>query len=82
MQPLDEIGEILRDGGFEGDGFFGAGVEEGDLPGMEELAANPGGGGEAGIATVGGVTDDGVAGVSGVDADLVGASGVEVEFKE
>ena len=65
--------------GFEGGLGGGGGGVEGDFLGVEcQVFMGNGGGGEMVFP----VADDGVAGVLAVDADLVGATGFELDFEQ
>ncbi len=73
--------EFPGDGCLEFDGFSGGRVFEREFPCVEHEAVREGGGG-GGFFAVDGVCDDGCALVVEVDADLVGAAGVEVAEDE
>ena len=57
-------------------------MSEGEALGVEELAGDFGDAGEGIHAAVDGVARDGATCLGGVNADLVGATGVQIEFDE
>jgi hypothetical protein len=82
---FEERLQFDREGGVEVERLASAGVKEGEVGGVEEVAGELQVGGEAGDEVRGaveGVADDGVAEGLGVDADLMGAAGFDANFDE
>ncbi len=83
---MDGLVEVLGPGGFEAEALAGGGVGEDEAKGVEHLARGAIAGeffeALAGAASVGVIADEGVTDVLEVDADLVGAAGMEVGLDE
>ena len=62
--------------------FARAGMSEAEALGVEELTGNFSHAGERVYPAVDGIAGDGATCLSGVNADLVGAAGVKIEFEE
>ena len=92
---LDDLGHIGGEVGVELDPLISGGVGEPEFFGVEGLAGKDGeavihellvfakdGAFNNAVSAVGGIAEEGVAGVLHVDADLVGAPGLEAELGE
>jgi len=83
MEVFEEFGS---EGGGELNGFAGAGLSEADFGGVKKIARENGKSRVADVKLRGcaieSVTDDGVAEGGEMNADLVSAAGVDLDFEE